>query len=93
MRELSFWASAGTGRVFLTYSCIRRLTLSRAAAGSTYGIGRIFSDHFEEGGGLLDVDMGKAKHSFKNLYKSGKEKFTARAKKLDEPAADAIVVS
>jgi len=39
---------------------------------ATYGIGRVFQEHFEKGGTILDMDMKKAKEYFLIKFKEGK---------------------
>ncbi|MDP0501496.1 MAG: DUF697 domain-containing protein [Verrucomicrobiota bacterium JB022] len=44
-----------------------------AAAGITYGVGRVFAEHFANGGNLLNIDLSKAKSTFNKFYERGKQ--------------------
>lgn len=48
---------------------------SAAAAGAaaTYALGEVFSQHFEQGGTLLDFDPAKSKEFFQKEFEKGKE--------------------
>jgi uncharacterized protein (DUF697 family) len=50
------------------------------AAASTYAVGKVFIQHFEAGGTLLDLDPERMKTYFQNYYKEGLDV----AKKLGE---------
>lgn len=51
---------------------------SVAAAGgaATYAVGRVFTQHFAEGGTLLDFDTAKSKEFFRKEFEKGKEVVT-----------------
>lgn len=51
------------------------------AGATTYAIGRVFAQHFDRGGTLLDLDLDKAKTSFKDQYEKGKQWCTSFGKK------------
>jgi|GEM_PF-331555 len=42
-----------------------------AAAGTTYAVGKVFVQHFESGGTLLDFDPKRMKEYFRSMYKDG----------------------
>lgn len=50
---------------------------------STYGLGKVFKKHFSEGGDLLNLDMLKAKFSFKKAFEEGKGVVSRKEKKED----------
>jgi len=55
------------------------VTLSAAGAASTYAIGKVFVQHFESGGTLLNFDAAKVKEYYQEKFKEG-EKVAASAK-------------
>ena len=48
------------------------ITLPVAAAGSTYALGKVFVQHFEMGGTLLDFDPEKVKDYFSQEFEAGR---------------------
>ncbi len=52
---------------------IGAFSMSLFAGASTYAVGKVFIQHFECGGTLLDFDPQKVKDHFKELYKEGEE--------------------
>jgi uncharacterized protein (DUF697 family) len=42
------------------------------AGASTYALGKVFENHFKEGGDLFDLDVEKWKERFKDFFKRGK---------------------
>lgn len=58
-------------------------TVSALSGALTYAVGRVFVQHFEQGGTLLDLDTKKIRESFKRELKEGKEV----AKDLNKNAA------
>ena len=48
-------------------------TMSIIAGASTYALGKIFIEHFEKGGNLLDFKPENAKEQFKKEYQEGKK--------------------
>jgi len=48
-------------------------TMPIIAGASTYALGKIFIEHFEKGGTLLDFKPEKAKERFKKEYQEGKK--------------------
>jgi Uncharacterized protein/domain associated with GTPases len=48
---------------------------------TTYAVGRVFAQHFDKGGTLLDLNLDKAKSSFKDHYEKGKEWCSSFGKK------------
>jgi uncharacterized protein (DUF697 family) len=46
-------------------------SVSAVSAGVTYGIGKVFTSHFELGGTLLDFDAAKVREFFKAEYANG----------------------
>ena len=49
------------------------LSMCISAGASTYAIGRVFWQHFESGGTMLNFDPKKAKGRFEQEYQKGKE--------------------
>lgn len=60
-------------------SILGAVAVSISGAASTYAIGKVFVQHFDMGGTLLDFDPVKAQKHFKKLYEEG-EKEAARLK-------------
>lgn len=58
------------------------VSVSTLGAASTYAIGRVFTQHFETGGTLLNFDAGKMRSYFKNEFEKG-EKVAAEAVATD----------
>ena len=48
-------------------------TASILSGASTYAVGKIFIQHFESGGTILDFQPNKVKENFKALFAKGKE--------------------
>lgn len=62
------------------------------AGAVTYGVGRTFAQHFEEGGTFLSLDMAKMRETFNTEFKKGRkavEELVARKKPAATPAAEA----
>jgi uncharacterized protein (DUF697 family) len=55
------------------------LAVPAIAGGVTYGIGKVFIKHFEEGGTILDLDVEKTKTFFQSQYKVGTKVATTPA--------------
>jgi uncharacterized protein (DUF697 family) len=49
------------------------LAQSTLAGATTYGVGKLFLDHFESNGSFLDFDAGKMKEKFKEKTEEGKD--------------------
>ncbi|MFK7983169.1 MAG: YcjF family protein [Saprospiraceae bacterium] len=60
-------------------SILGAVAMSLSGAASTYAIGKVFVQHFDMGGTLLDFDPVAAQKHFKKLYEEG-EKEAARLK-------------
>jgi len=45
---------------------------------STYAIGRIFAQHFEQGGTILDIEPRQVKKQFNEFYEAGKSKLSRK---------------
>ena len=48
------------------------LTTSATAAAATYAIGRVFTQHFDQGGTLLDFDPVKSREYFEKEFEAGR---------------------
>lgn len=48
------------------------VTASVAAAAATYALGRVFTQHFDQGGTLLDFDPVKSRQFFEKEFKAGR---------------------
>ena len=48
------------------------LSIASIGSASTYGVGKVFIEHFESGGTLLDFDANKTKEYFKKEFEKGK---------------------
>jgi len=59
------------------------VTMPIIAAAATYAIGRVFLQHFEAGGTLLDFDPEKVRNYFSKLYREG-EAIAKDLQKKDE---------
>jgi len=55
------------------------VALPVVAGASTYALGRVFVQHYESGGSLIDLDQEKAKACFLKAYEDGK-KFVVKLK-------------
>lgn len=67
-------------------------TTAVAGAASTYALGVVFTDHFEQGGGLLDFDPVRFRDAFQQEFEKGKKvvadlKKQVRSEKEMEDAA------
>lgn len=49
------------------------VSMSLLGAGATYALGKIFTQHFESGGTLLDFNVDKVRSAFQSKFKEGKE--------------------
>ena len=49
------------------------VALPLVAGASTYALGQVFLNHFEEGGSVLDFEQEKAKEFFKKAYTEGEK--------------------
>jgi uncharacterized protein (DUF697 family) len=49
------------------------VALPVVAGASTYALGRVFVQHYESGGSLIDLDREKAKAYFAKAYEEGKK--------------------
>jgi uncharacterized protein (DUF697 family) len=81
--------AAGTARSLLKFipgvGTLAGMVVSPALAGaSTYALGKVFIQHFESGGTLLDFDPAKMKAYYASQYEEGKQVVADNA----EPAAD-----
>jgi uncharacterized protein (DUF697 family) len=56
------------------------------AYATTYALGRVFIDHFDKEGTLLNFDTSKVKNTFKNQYDGAKKLFTKDKTVADIPA-------
>ena len=43
---------------------------------STYAVGHVFAQHFEQGGTILDIETSQVKKQFNQYYEAGKSKFS-----------------
>lgn len=78
-------ASVGTGtlatgtvasilKVFPGIGCVGgAIALPAVAGASTYALGRVFVQHYESGGSLVDLDQEQAKAYFAKAYEEGKK--------------------
>ena len=59
---------------------------------STYAIGRVFAQHFEQGGTILDIEARQVKKQFNEFYEVGKSKLSRKkASSANENATAAPV--
>ena len=65
------------------------ISMSVLSGASTYGIGQVIINHFEQSGTLLDVDMKWAKEAYKEAFDKGKE-FVAGIKKEKNLSDDEV---
>lgn len=65
-------------------------TMMLLSGASTYAIGRVFANHFEQGGTILDIEASRVKEQFKGYYETGKAKLSR--KKVASDSAGAAVV-
>jgi len=65
------------------------------AGATTYAIGHVFAQHFDRGGSMLDLDLDKAKASFKDQYEKGKKWCSTFGRKsaTTEPPAEATTTA
>jgi len=49
------------------------VSMSVMSGASTYAVAKVAIQHFESGGTLLNIDLDKAKKSYKDAYEEGKE--------------------
>jgi uncharacterized protein (DUF697 family) len=63
------------------------VSMSLLGGASTYAVGRVFVNHFESGGTLLDIDTKKARKGFKEQYEKGKE-YVSSLKKKEKTKAE-----
>jgi len=53
-------------------SLLGGFTASITGAASTYALGKVFTQHFDQGGTLLDFDPVKSRKYFQDAYEEGK---------------------
>ncbi len=82
----SLLGSAGSARLFAVpvYSLVKAIpivgttlsgvTMAGVAAASTYALGKVFVQHFETGGTLLDFDAKKTAGYYARMFEEGKLK-------------------
>ena len=59
---------------------------------STYAIGRVFAQHFEQGGTILDIEARQVKKQFNEFYEVGKSKLSRKkASSVNENATAAPI--
>ncbi len=63
--------SKGLSALFGEVSAIERISFSMIAGASTYALGRIFISNFEEGVGLIDIDLKKGEELFTEEFEKG----------------------
>ena len=56
---------------------------------STYAVGHVFAQHFEQGGTILDIETRDVKTQFNQYYEAGKSKFSH--KKATAETVEAII--
>ncbi|MCS6894541.1 MAG: DUF697 domain-containing protein [Bacteroidia bacterium] len=49
------------------------LTASALAAATTYGVGKVFAEHFASGGTLRDFDTNTAKRAYERAFREGQK--------------------
>ncbi len=54
---------------------------------STYAIGRVFANHFEQGGTILDIEASQVKEQFKGYYETGKARLSRKKAAADSAEA------
>ena len=70
------------------------VTTAAAGAASTYALGMVFIEHFEQGGTLLDFDPARFREAFQREFEKGKEvvpglrKKKERSPNREEPGQD-----
>jgi uncharacterized protein (DUF697 family) len=62
------------------------LAQSTLAGATTYGVGKLFLDHFESNGSFLDFDAAKMKEKFKEKAEEGKD-FLKKATTGSKPSS------
>jgi len=60
------------------------ISMAALSGASTYAMGKVFNDHFENGGDLEYIDMDKAKEFFKQKFEEGKEMAKQMVPKVEE---------
>ena len=70
-------------------SVIGGATVSVLSGALTYAVGRVFIQHFEQGGTLLNFDPKKMREHFKRELKDGKEVAQSLKDKVVSPKAEA----
>jgi len=53
-------------------------TMMLLSGASTYAIGRVFAQHFEKGGTVLDIEPRQVKKQFNEYYEAGKSKLSRK---------------
>ena len=53
-------------------------TMMLLSGASTYAVGHIFANHFEEGGTILDIEASQVKEQFNEYYEAGKSKLSRK---------------
>lgn len=54
-------------------SLLGGLSMAALSGAATYGLGKVFKEHYKNGGDLSDIDLDKAKDYFKQKFEEGKE--------------------
>lgn len=54
-------------------SIVGGVTMSILSGASTYAVGQTFRIHFERGGTILDIDLGRLKKDYHDTFEKGKE--------------------
>ena len=53
-------------------------TMMLLSGASTYAIGHVFAQHFEQGGTILDIETHQVKKQFNEYYEAGKSKLSRK---------------
>ncbi len=100
----SLLGSAGASRLFaaplfsllkvvpVVGTVLSGMTLSGVAAASTYAVGKVFVQHFETGGTLLDFDAKKIAGHYAAMFDEGKLKAADFLKEKEEASLEPAAV-
>lgn len=64
--------ASGFKAIPIVGSILGSVTMSVLSGASTYALGNVFKEHFNNGGDLTDIDVDKAKDFFKEKFDEGK---------------------
>ncbi len=66
-------SAKGVSLIFKSGKPLDRIMMSVLSGAFTYAIGRIFISNFEQGIGLIDIDLNKGEELFDEFFEQGKE--------------------